>query len=61
MQTKEIKVAEANARKIAYAKLSTEEKIQLLDDKFGKGKGANKQRIKLIGQLISERAMKAAK
>ena len=37
----------AAARQVEYKKLSKEEKITNLDNKLGKGKGAEKQRKKL--------------
>ncbi len=38
---------EATARQQEYSKLSTQQKLELLDTKFGAGNGAKKQRNKL--------------
>lgn len=59
MQTKESKKVEAKARQEAYDKLSTQEKIQQLDNQFGVGIGAKKQRYKLMCQELAGKGKKA--
>lgn len=48
MKSKEVKQQEALERQSFYANLSVEEKLKRLDKMFGKGKGALRQRSKLI-------------
>lgn len=48
------RVKEAGERQAAYDALSTQEKIERLDQKFGKGVGAKKQRAKLELQLAQK-------
>ena len=50
----EIKSVEAAQRQTEYDKLTTVQKIQLLDERLGKGIGAKKQRIRLAAQLVIE-------
>jgi hypothetical protein len=47
MKLKEVKQEEAKARQAAYDKLSPKQKLAKLDAKFGKGKGAAKERARL--------------
>lgn len=53
MKAKETKRKEAKARAEEYEELSPEVKVALLDRKFGKGKGAKKQRAKLEKEISS--------
>lgn len=48
MKTKEKKREEAQARQKTYDALTSKEKIARLDKKFGKGKGASKERARLV-------------
>lgn len=45
------KLEEAITRQEEYNKLTTEQKIAKLDEKFGKGLGAKKERAKLLKKL----------
>ena len=47
MKSKQQKREDALLRSEAYSKISNEQKIKLLDDRFGKGLGAKRQRSKL--------------
>lgn len=49
-QTKEEKRKAAQQRQEAHQKLTVEQKIQKLDSKLGKNRGANKERIRLINK-----------
>ena len=46
----ELRQTEAKARQEKYSALSNDQKLELLDTKFGKGLGAKKQRAKLMGK-----------
>jgi hypothetical protein len=48
MKRKEQKKSEAEIRQEFHDKLSTQQKIAKLDDKFGVGIGAKKERYKLF-------------
>ena len=50
MKVKSQRREETKQRQQEYDKLSVDEKIKKLDDKFGKGIGAKKQRAKLLKQ-----------
>ena len=54
----DLKQKEADERKIAYDKLSVKEKIARLDQMFGVGIGAKKQRDRLV-KLLEEKSGKA--
>jgi len=47
MKTKFEKAQEAKIRQQAYDALTPQARIQQLDEKFGKGQGAKKERAKL--------------
>jgi len=53
-----IKQREADERQIAYDLVSVKDKIARLDQLFGKGAGARKQRAKLE-KLLTEKSGKA--
>lgn len=57
-KTQAVKQKEADERKEAYDKLSVKEKIARLDQKFGVGIGAKKQRERLA-KLLEEKSGKA--
>lgn len=50
-KSKEQKRIEAKQRQTAYDNLSPAEKLRRLDEKFGKGVGAKKERAKLMRTL----------
>lgn len=50
---KEDRKASAKIRAEDYKKLTTQQKLDLLDKKLGKGVGATKQRKKLLKNLIN--------
>jgi hypothetical protein len=43
-----LKISNAQERQLEYSKLSAEEKISLLNERFGEGLGAAKERARLI-------------
>ena len=51
MKTTGQKIEEAKKRQEEYDKLTPQEKIAKLDERFGKGVGATKQRAKLMKQI----------
>lgn len=55
MKTKSIKREEALKRKEHYAVLSIKQKIDLLDQRFGVGVGAIKQRKRLLEKLTQSK------
>lgn len=58
---KKMRQEEAAERAAARALLSTQEKIDALDNLLGKGVGAKKERAKLQARLAEEQATKAVK
>lgn len=58
---KALKRKEAEERQVKYDAMSTARKIAALDQAFGKGLGAKKQRAKLAAQLKAEKVEKAVK
>jgi hypothetical protein len=51
MKPAEVRYQEAQARQEAHGKLSVEQKLAKLDARFGAGKGAVRERAKLLGKL----------
>ena len=51
MKDKETKRREAAARNEAWQKLSAKQQLAALDKRFGKGKGATKQRARINERL----------
>lgn len=60
MKSKADKREEANKRQDESNKLTTRQKIDLLDKKYGKGKGAERQRARLNKKLEKEHGRKNA-
>ena len=49
-----VRCEEGAERQTAYGALSTQEKIDLLDRKLGKGLGAVRQRVRLAGKPVAK-------
>lgn len=55
MQFKEAKKVAAEDRQAFHQSLTTEQKIAKLDEKFGKGQGAEKERARLAGVRLEKK------
>ena len=54
MKEKDTKREEAQERKLKRSKRTAQEQLDLLDQKFGVGQGAMKERVRLI-KLVSKK------
>lgn len=61
MKTKQEKRQEAVERQAEYDKLTIRQKIKRLDEQFGTGQGAEKQRLRLEKLKAEKKAEKAKK
>jgi len=60
MKNLETRQKEAQERNSEHKKLTTQQKIQKLDLRFGSGVGAKKERVKLATQLQKENSLPKA-